>query len=230
MLVTTEDWQALMLTAKLAAATTGILLVVATPLAYWLARSQSRLRALVASLVSLPLVLPPTVLGFYLLMAMGPDGVLGRLAELLGLGSLAFSFSGLLIGSVLYSLPFVMQPLHAAMAGIEPEVLESAAVLGAGPLDRFFSIVLPLSSHGYRMAAMLGFAHTVGEFGVILMIGGNIPGETKVMSVQLYDHVEALRYGQAHGLAGLLVAFAMIVLLFINSGQRLGWSRAGSGR
>jgi molybdate transport system permease protein len=206
-------WSAVVLTLKLAALTTLILLVGSTPLAWWLARTRSPARKVVSAIVALPIVLPPTVLGFYLLVGLGPEGPLGRLTQWLGFGLLPFSFAGLVVGSVLYSLPFVVQPLHNAFEAIGPEPLEAAATLRASPLDTFFSVVLPLARPGYLTATVMGFAHTVGEFGVVLMIGGNIPDRTRVLSVQLYDHVEALEYTQAHWLAGGMVLFSFAVLL-----------------
>jgi molybdate transport system permease protein len=202
------DMQALWLTLRLAALTTLLLILVGTPLAWWLARTRSRLRAPVEALVALPLVLPPTVLGFYLLLAMGPNGPLGGL-------SLAFTFGGLLLGSMIYSLPFVVQPLRDAFAAIGEQPLEMAACLGANPVDRFRSVVLPLARPGYVTAAVLGFAHTLGEFGVVLMIGGNIPGETRVLSIAVYEHVEALDYANAHVLSAGLLLLSFILLLLI---------------
>jgi molybdate transport system permease protein len=204
---------AVTLTLKLAALTTLILLLLGTPLAWWLARTHSRLKGAVGALVALPLVLPPTVLGFYFLVTMGPDGPIGRLTQSLGIGLLPFSFAGLVVGSVVYSMPFVVQPLQNAFEAIGDAPLEAAATLRASPLDTFFSVVLPLARPGYLTAIVMGFAHTVGEFGVVLMIGGNIPGKTRVISVQIYDHVEALEYTQAHWLAGGMVAFSFLVLL-----------------
>ena len=209
------DLAALWLTFRLATVTTAILLVVATPLAWWLARTGSRWRAPVVALVALPAVLPPTVLGFYLLVALGPRGPLGQATEALGLGLLPFTFGGLVVGSVVYSLPFVVQPLQVAFANVGRGPLEAAAALGAGPWDRFLTVALPLARPGYALAAALGFAHTVGEFGVVLMIGGNIPGRTRTAAVQIYDHVEALRYGQAHTLAAVLVAFSFVAVLAV---------------
>lgn len=214
---TDADLTAIWLTIKLASTVTLILLMLGTPIAWWLSQTQSKLRGPISALVALPLVLPPTVLGFYLLIALGPSGPIGQLTQLSGLGTLAFTFWGLVIGSVFYSLPFVVQPLQNAMEAIGRRPLEVAATLRAGPVDRFFTVVLPLARPGFITAAILGFAHTVGEFGVVLMIGGNIPGETKVVSVQIYDHVEALDYSAAHGLAGLMVAFSFIVLLALYS-------------
>jgi molybdate ABC transporter, permease protein len=204
---------AISLTLRLATTVTVLLLLIGTPIAYWLARTQSRWKAPVGALVALPLVLPPTVLGFYLLLAMGPDGFVGRITQALGLGTLPFTFWGLVVASVFYSLPFVVQPIQNAMETIGERPLEVAATLRAGPWDRFFTVVLPLAKPGFTTASILGFAHTVGEFGVVLMIGGNIPGETRVISVQIYDHVEALEYSQAHWLAGALVIFSFTILL-----------------
>ena len=206
-------FQAIALTLRLAATTTLILLLVGTPLAWWLARTRSWLRAPVGALVALPLVLPPVVLGFYLLVLMGQNGPLGQLTQAFGWGLLPFSFTALVIGSVLYSLPFVVKPLEDAFAAIGDRPLEVAATLRASPLDTFFSVVLPLCKPAYLTAAVMGFAHTVGEFGIVLMLGGNIPGKTRVLSVQIYDHVEALEYAQAHWLAGGLLAFSFLTLL-----------------
>ena len=207
---------ALLLTLQLASLTTLVLLLLGTPLAWWLARTRSWLKVPIGALVALPLVLPPVVLGFYLLVLMGPDGPVGRLTQALGLGLLPFSFAGLLVGSVLYSLPFVVQPLQNAFEAIGKRPLEVAATLRASPLDTFVSVVLPLARPAYLTAAVMGFAHTVGEFGVVLMIGGNIPGKTRVMSVQIYEHVEALEYTQAHWLAGGMLAFSFVVLLALH--------------
>ena len=211
-----EDWGAIWLTLKLATIVTLLLLLLGTPIAWWLAQTRSRLKAAVGALVALPLILPPTVLGFYLLVTMGPNGPVGRLTEALGIGLLPFTFPGLVIGSLFYSLPFVVQPLHNAFEAIGPRPLEVAATLRASPLDTFFSVVLPLARPGFITAATLGFAHTIGEFGVVLMIGGNIPHQTRVVSVQIYGHVEALQYTQAHWLAGgmLLLSFAALLLLY----------------
>jgi molybdate transport system permease protein len=188
-----------------------------TPLAWWLARTTSRWKGVCNALVALPLVLPPTVLGFYLLILMGPSGPIGQLTTKLGLGTLPFTFGGLIVASVLYSLPFVVQPLQASFAAIGDRPLEAAATLRAGPLDTFFSVVAPLARPGFLTATILGFAHTVGEFGVVLMVGGNIPDKTRVVSVQIYNHVEALEYSQAHWLAGGLLAFSFSVLLLMYS-------------
>lgn len=211
------DLVALRLTLRLAATVTLLLLLLGTPLAWWLARTHSRLRAPLAALVAMPLVLPPTVLGFYLLLALGPQGPVGSLMQKLGMDLLPFTFPGLVIASMIYSLPFVVQPLHNAFAAIGEQAFEAAATLRAGPLDRFFRVALPLARPGFVTAAVLGFAHTVGEFGVVLMIGGSIPGATRVVSVQLYDHVEAFDYAQAHGLAGLLLLFSFAALLALYS-------------
>ena len=205
--------QAVWLTAKLATITTVLLLLVGTPLAWWLAGARSRTKSVVGALVALPLVLPPVVIGFYLLMLMGPNGPVGQLTQSMGLGLLPFTFSALVIGSVFYSLPFVVQPLQNAFEAIGRKPLEAAATLRASPLDTFFSVVLPLAKPAYITAAVMGFAHTVGEFGIVLMIGGNIPGATRVMSVQIYDHVEAMQYSQAHTLAAGLLVFSFVVLL-----------------
>ena len=207
------DWSAVRLTAELAALSTLLLLAVGTPLAWWLARTRSRAKPLWAALVAMPLVLPPTVLGFYLLLLMGPQGPVGQLTQWLGLGRLPFTFAGLVVASVIYSLPFVVQPLQQAFEAIPERTLEAAATLRASPWDRFFSVALPLARPGLVTASVLGFAHTVGEFGVVLMIGGNLPGQTRVLSVALYGHVEALEYAQAHRLAAGMVVFALAVLV-----------------
>jgi molybdate transport system permease protein len=210
-----NDLQALRVTLQLAALTTLILLLLGTPLAWWLARSRWRWRFLIEAMVALPLVLPPTVLGFYLLVALGPHGPLGGLTLALGGPPLAFSFSGLVIGSVIYSLPFVVQPLQSAFSSLGRRPLEVAATLRAAPLDRFFTVALPLARPGFLTASVLGFAHTIGEFGVVLMIGGNIPGRTQVLSIAIYDHVEALDYTQAHWLSGGLLAASFVMLLAV---------------
>jgi len=210
-----SDLIAFSITLRLALVTTGILLVIGTPLAWWLANTRWRFKALVEAAVALPLVLPPTVIGFYLLISLGPRGSIGQVSEFLGIGPLAFTFSGLVIGSVVYSLPFVVQPLQGAFASIGRAPREVAATLGAGRLDRFFSIVLPLARPGYMTAAVLGFAHTLGEFGVVLMIGGNIPGRTQVLSIAIYDHVEALDYSSAHWLSGSLLVLSFLMLLLV---------------
>jgi molybdate transport system permease protein len=208
----TGDLQALWLTFRLAATTALVLLLLGAPLAWWLARTHSRWRAPVAAVVALPLVLPPTVLGFYLLVVLGPQGWGGHLTQALGLGLLPFTFGGLLVGSVLYSLPFTVQPLQAAFEAVGRRPLEAAATLRASPLDTFLHVVLPLSRSGIVQAAVLSFAHTVGEFGVVLMIGGNIPERTRVVSTQIYGHVEALEYTQAHWLSAGMLVFSFVVL------------------
>jgi len=215
-MLSAADITALWVTVQLAGVSTVILLLIGTPLAWWLARTEWRLKFLLDALVALPLVLPPTVLGFYLLIALGPNGPVGRLMETLGGTSLAFTFAGLVIGSVLYSIPFVVQPLQNAFASIDRRTLEAAATLRATPVDRFFSIVVPLSRPAFLTAAVLGFAHTVGEFGVVLMIGGNIPGRTQVASIAVYNHVEALNYEGAHWLAGglLLLSFVLLAIVY----------------
>jgi molybdate transport system permease protein len=209
------DWQPVWLTLKLASTTTLVLLIIGTPIAWWLARTHAWYKQALSAIVALPLVLPPTVLGFYLLIMLAPDGPVGRLTEVLGIGSLAFTFEGLVFASVLYSLPFAVQPLQNAFEALGPRPAEVAATLRASPWDRFVSVVIPLSRSGFLTAAVLAFAHTVGEFGVVLMIGGNIPGETKVLSVAIYDHVETLEYGQAHILAGGMLAFSFLVLMLL---------------
>jgi molybdate transport system permease protein len=224
------DWSAVRLTAALAASATGLLLLLGTPLAWWLARTRSRLKPLWSALVAMPLVLPPTVLGFYLLLLMGPQGPVGQLTQALGLGRLPFTFAGLVVGSVLYSMPFVVQPLQQAFEAIAENTLEAAATLRAGPWDRFFSVALPLARPGLLTASVLGFAHTVGEFGVVLMIGGNIPGSTRVLSVAVYDHVEATEYAQAHRLAAGMVVFALTVLVTLYVVNRARPGQAGGAR
>ncbi|WP_152222136.1 molybdate ABC transporter permease subunit [Pseudomonas sp. SCB32] len=218
--LTQEDFQAIRLTIELAALSTAILLLIGTPIAWWLARTRSWLKGPLGAVVALPLVLPPTVIGFYLLITLGPHGAIGQLTESLGLGRLPFTFAGLVVGSVFYSLPFVVQPLQNAFEAIGDKPLEAAATLRASPLDTFFSVVLPLARPGFITASILGFAHTVGEFGVVLMIGGNIPGKTRVVSVQIFDHVEAMEYAQAHWLAGGMVVFSFLVLLALYASRR----------
>jgi len=217
--------EAITLTLQLASLTTLLLLLVATPIAWWLARSPSWWRGPVGALVTLPLVLPPTVLGFYLLVALGPQGPIGQLTQALGWGTLSFTFTGLLLGSVIYSLPFAVQPIQHAFEAMGQRPMEVAATLRAKPLDAFFSVALPLARPGFITAAILSFAHTVGEFGVVLMIGGNIPGKTRVVSTQIYGHVEAMEYAQAHWLAGGMVLFSFVVLLCLallkNRGSRV---------
>ncbi len=207
------EWSAVRLTAELAALSTVLLLVVGTPMAWWLSRTRSRAKPLLAALVAMPLVLPPTVIGFYLLLLMGPQGPVGQMTQALGLGRLPFTFAGLVVASVIYSLPFVVQPLQQAFEAIPERTLEAAATLRAGPGDRFFSVALPLARPGLVTASVLGFAHTVGEFGVVLMIGGNIPDKTRVLSVAIYDHVEASEFADAHRLAAGMVVFALAVLV-----------------
>ena len=207
------DLSAVWLTLKLASVVTALLLVIGTPIAWWLARTRSRLKGAVGALVALPLVLPPTVIGFYLLIAMGPHGPVGQLTQSLGLGLLPFTFPGLVIASVFYSLPFVVQPIQNSFEAIGERPLEVAATLRANPWDAFWSVAVPLARPGFLSGAILGFAHTVGEFGIVLMIGGNIPDKTRVVSVQIYDHVEAIEYGRAHWLSGIMVLFSFAVLL-----------------
>lgn len=214
---TVLDAASVWLSLSLASTTILVLLVIGTPIAWWLANTRSRLKGPVGALVALPLVLPPTVLGFYLLVLLGPDGPGGRLTQALGLGLLPFSFAGLVLASVLYSLPFVVQPIQNAFESFGARPLEVAATLRAGPWDRFFTVALPLARPGVVTACVLGFAHTVGEFGLVLMIGGNIPGKTRVLSVDIYDHVEALEYAQAHWLAGGMLVFSFLVLLMLYS-------------
>ena len=210
-----EVWQAIWLTVQLSAIVTLILLITGTPIAWWLSRTNSAWKAPIAAVVALPLVLPPTVLGFYLLIAMGPEGPVGRITHSLGLGQLPFTFPGLVIASVFYSLPFMVQPLQNAFEAMGSRPLEVAATLRASPLDAFFTVAVPMALPGLLTACVMTFAHTVGEFGVVLMIGGNLAGETRVASVQIYDYVEAMHYPQAHGLAAIMVAFSFIVLLLL---------------
>lgn len=215
MFLSPPEWMAVALTLRLALVSTLILMLLGTPLAYWLARQRSAIGAFVEALVALPLILPPTVLGFYLLLALAPNALPGKAWQALTGQQLAFSFSALVIGSVIYSLPFVVQPLQQAFSSVPRSLLQSAATLGATPLDQFRSITLPLCKRSFVVAAALGFAHTVGEFGVVLMIGGNIPGETQVLSIALYDHVEAMDYGSAHRLALTLIGFSMLLLFWL---------------
>ena len=214
--ISAEAWQAIGLTIRLATLTTLVLLVLATPLAWWLSQTQSKWRSPIAAIVTLPLVLPPTVLGFYLLVLMGPQGWMGRMTEMLGIGLMSFSFTGLLIGSIIFSLPFAVQPIQFAFEGIGKRPLEVAATLRARPLDAFFSVALPQAKAGLLTATVLTFAHTVGEFGVVLMIGGNIPGKTQVVSTQIYGYVEAMEYAQAHWLAGGMVVFSFAILIALS--------------
>jgi molybdate transport system permease protein len=209
------DLTAIWLTIKLATVVTFILLLIGTPLAWWLARTRCWWKGMVGAVVALPIVLPPTVIGFYLLVAMGPQGLLGQFTQSLGLGVLPFTFAGLVIGSVIYSLPFVVQPLQNAFEAIPERALETAATLRASALDTFFSVALPMAKPGWLTASVLGFAHTVGEFGVVLMIGGNIPDQTRVVSVQIYDHVEAMEYASAHWLSAAMLVFSFLVLLLL---------------
>ena len=221
------DWQALVLTVKLAGTTTIILLLMGVPLAWWLSRSRGRFRHVVESIVALPLVLPPTVLGFYLLMFLAPQGPLSELYDAFGITSLAFSFTGLLIGSCVYSLPFVIQPLQTGFASVQNQTLEAAETLGAKPLDRFLTIVLPQAKGGVLAASVLGFAHTLGEFGVVLMVGGNIPGETQVLSIAIYEHVESLHYAKAHLISAILLCSSFVLLLTLFTFTRrgtVGWN------
>jgi molybdate transport system permease protein len=210
------DLSALRLTAELASVTTALLLVLATPVAWWLARTPSRWKSPVSAVVTLPVVLPPTVLGFYLLVLLGPNGPVGKLTAALGAGVLPFTFPGLVAASVVYSFPFVVLPIRSAFEEVGDRPLEVAATLGASPLDAFFTVALPLARRGFLTAAVLGFAHTVGEFGVVLMMGGNIPGRTRVLSVAIYDHVEASEYAPAHALSAGLLLFSFVVLLSMN--------------
>lgn len=214
-MTSSPEWAALGLTLRLAAITVVILMAIGLPLAWWLARTRFRFKAAIEALVALPLILPPTVLGFYLLLTLGPNGVVGKTVNALGGPGLPFTFPGLVIGSVFYSLPFVVQPLQGAFAALGRGPVEVAATLRAAPLDRFFTVVLPMCRPGLLTAAVLGFAHTIGEFGVVLMIGGNIPGQTRVLSIAIYENVEALNYGQAHVLAGGLLVFSFLLLLAV---------------
>ncbi|MCP3869872.1 MAG: molybdate ABC transporter permease subunit [Gammaproteobacteria bacterium] len=210
-----SDLAALLITLKLATVTTLILLVLGTPLAWWMAHTRWRFKFMLEAVIALPLVLPPTVLGFYLLVALGPQGPVGSLMEWFGGRPLAFSFAGLVIGSVFYSMPFVVQPLQSAFAAIGKRPMEVAATLRASPADRFFTVALPLARPGFLTAAVLGFAHTVGEFGVVLMIGGNIPGQTQVLSIAIYDHVETMEYSNAHWLSGGLLVLSFFMLMTV---------------
>jgi len=218
--VSEGDLGAIWLTLKLATIVTVLLLIIGTPIAWWLARTRSRLKGVIGAVVALPLVLPPTVLGFYLLITLGPNGPIGQLTQQLGLGVLPFTFPGLVVASVIYSMPFVVQPLQNAFEAIGERPLEAAATLRASPWDTFWSVAVPLARPGFLSGAILGFAHTVGEFGVVLMIGGNIPDKTRVVSVQIYDHVEAVEYAQAHWLSGGMVVFSFLVLMTLYSLNR----------
>jgi molybdate transport system permease protein len=216
------DLTAVLLTIRLALVSTVLLLLIATPIAWWLARSPSRLNSVVGAIVTLPLVLPPAVIGFYLLVLLGPEGPIGKLTQQLGLGLLPFTFAGLVVASVIYSMPFVVQPIQQAFSAMGERPMEAAATLRASPLNAFLTVALPLARPGFITAAVLGFAHTVGEFGVVLMIGGNIPGKTQVLSMAIYNHVEALEYQSAHWLAGGMLCFSFLVLLLLYS---RGWNR-----
>ena len=215
MMLSPDDWSTIRLTLELAGLVTVLLLLIGTPIAWWLARTDSILKRPISAIVTLPMVLPPTVLGFYLLVAMGPQGPVGRLTQALGIGLLPFTFAGLVIASILYSLPFAVQPIQQAFEAMGERPLEVAATLRASPLDAFFTVALPLARPGFITAAVMSFAHTIGEFGVVLMIGGNIPGKTRVVSVQIYDHVEALEFTQGHWLSGGLLLFSFCVLLVL---------------
>ena len=220
MILNEQDLIALFVTLKLASISTIVLLLIGTPIAWWLSHSHWRYKYFVEAIIALPLILPPTVLGFYLLVSLGPNGPIGGLLSALSGESLAFTFTGLVIGSVVYSMPFVIQPLQNAFSAIGQRPLEVAATLGASPIDRFFSIAIPMARPGFITATVLGFAHTLGEFGVVLMIGGNIPGSTQVVSISIYDHVEALEYGQAHALSASLLLFSFVLLLIIYGANR----------
>jgi molybdate transport system permease protein len=216
------DLTAVLLTVRLALVTTVLLLLIATPIAWWLTRGRSSFKTVVGAIVTLPLVLPPAVIGFYLLVLLGPEGPIGKLTQQFGLGLLPFTFSGLVVASVIYSMPFVVQPIQQAFAAMGERPMEVAATLRASPLNAFLTVALPLARPGFITAAVLGFAHTVGEFGVVLMIGGNIPGKTQVLSMAIYNHVEALEYQSAHWLAGGMLCFSFLVLLLLYS---RGWNR-----
>ena len=220
MILAEQDLTALWVTLKLASISTLILIVIGTPVAWWLARSRWRFKAVVEAVIALPLILPPTVLGFYLLLALGPEGPIGKIVDFFGGSPLAFSFSGLVIGSVFYSLPFVVQPLQNGFSSLGQRPLEVAATLGASPLDQFFTVAIPMAKSSFITAGVLGFAHTLGEFGVVLMIGGNIPGSTQVASIAIYDHVETLEYAQAHALAGCLLLLSFVMLLVVYGANR----------
>ena len=213
MILSEQDLTALFVTLKLASVSTLVLLIIGTPLAWWLSRSQWRFKYIIEAIIALPLILPPTVLGFYLLISLGPNGPIGGLVDMLGGAPLAFTFTGLVIGSVFYSMPFVVQPLQNAFTAVGQRPLEVAATLRASPLDRFFTIAVPMAKPGFITASVLGFAHTLGEFGVVLMIGGNIPGSTQVASIAIYDHVEVLEYGLAYWLAVSLILFSLLALI-----------------
>ena len=220
MIISGQSLLVLFVTLELASISTIVLILIGTPIAWWLSHSHWRYKYFVEAIIALPLILPPTVLGFYLLVSLGPNGPIGDLSNALGAESLAFTFTGLVIGSVVYSMPFVIQPLQNAFSAIGQRPLEVAATLGASPLDRFFSIAVPMARPGFITASVLGFAHTLGEFGVVLMIGGNIPGSTQVVSISIYDHVEALEYGQAHALSASLLLFSFVLLLIVYGANR----------
>lgn len=224
-MLTDEDFGAILLTLQLASLTTAILLLVGTPIAWWLAHARSRWKGIIGAVVALPLVLPPAVLGFYLLVLMGPHGPVGQFTKAIGLGTLPFTFGGLVIASVIYSLPFVVQPLQNAFEAIGTRPLEVASTLRASPLDTFFSVVVPLARPGFLTASILGFAHTIGEFGVVLMVGGNIPGKTQVISMQIFNHVETGEYAQAHWLSGGMLVFSFVVLLTLYTLTPNPWSK-----
>jgi molybdate transport system permease protein len=219
-IISEQDLIALFVTLKLASISTIVLILIGTPIAWWLSNSHWRYKYFVEAIIALPLILPPTVLGFYLLVSLGPNGPIGSLSSAMGGESLAFTFTGLVIGSVVYSMPFVIQPLQNAFSAIGQRPLEVAATLGASPIDRFFSIAIPMARPGFITASVLGFAHTLGEFGVVLMIGGNIPGSTQVVSISIYGHVEALEYGQAHALSASLLLFSFVLLLIVYGANR----------
>lgn len=224
-MLSNEDFKAILLTLKLASLTTLILLMVGTPIAWWLAHTHSRWKSIIGAIVALPLVLPPAVLGFYLLVLMGPHGPVGQFTKAIGLGTLPFTFQGLVIASVFYSLPFVVQPLQNAFEAIGIRPLEVAATLRANPVDRFFTVVVPLARSGFLTASILGFAHTIGEFGVVLMVGGNIPNETRVISMQIFNHVETGEYAQAHWLSAGMLLFSFSVLLLLYSLSPKPWKK-----
>ena len=209
------DISAIIVTIKLASLSTAILILIGTPLAWWLSQTRIKFKVIIEAFIALPLILPPTVLGFYLLLTLGPNGPIGGFLESLGGSSIAFTFSGLVVGSVIYSLPFVVQPLQNSFSSVGRQSMEVAATLGASKIDRFFTVAVPLARSGFITAAVLGFAHTIGEFGVVLMIGGNIPGETGVLSIAIYDHVETMEYGKAHWLSAGLLIMSFIMLIFV---------------
>ena len=221
------DISAIIVTIKLASLSTAILILIGTPLAWWLSQTRFKFKVIIEALIALPLILPPTVLGFYLLLTLGPNGPIGRFLESLGGSSIAFTFSGLVVGSVIYSLPFVVQPLQNSFSSVGRQSMEVAATLGASKIDRFFTVAIPLARSGFITAIVLGFAHTVGEFGVVLMIGGNIPNQTKVVSIAIYDEVESLNYSNAHVYSGILLAvsFAILLLVYINNNRSNKFSR-----